>query len=207
MLCIVFASVAISDSDFYDRYLINSIFYGILLCTILLQITYEETKNKIPTFILLAPIVLMFFITVFINRDYYQFEGARWKLAYYIQQERGIKVRLFVSNTYTRLMHVSEHSFDELGSSMPIGLNYKCYIQPYTTVIRKNVLLAFLEKFESSRTFSYFFINPTILYSKTTAAVEPVKYHKDDIFKEISYSSPLYSFVGKSRAVGVYCTD
>ena len=199
-------AAAIVSKGTIDRYFLN--FFVVLFLTLSLYV-FPRLQINTKAFVLFFVFNLSFIILLTI--DFMSTQNVKWYQAKLIQQRENIVTTVYVDGTFARYSHTVRFKHpSEVTSSLPLGLNYRCFVQKYSKLSNpdsKNLLLKFLTRTENSRTLNKYITNPVKSDILTTPRIRNIDKNLDNLIFNQEVKSPLYNWIGKKVFVGSYCFE
>jgi hypothetical protein len=134
---------------------------------------------------------------------------VRWELGREIQKDENILTTVYVDGAFARHFNNLRYEPEEVKSSLPLGLNFNCFVLRYTLLTNENFMHSILNRFENSRTINQFIINPKIVDSINTPGLGHIKPEDDGELEKLRYTkeykTPIFNLLGKKAYYGAYC--
>lgn len=185
-----FAALLIS-SDFYDRYLLPSFLFFLIL------FAHYFSKKIVSDRKVIFSAALLGIISIFLTWDYSVTNDLKWRHAGMLRRTKGLVSQVDLNNTYTAYAKTRKAE-DFTGQIDTKSFEKTCFIQDYT-LDSNSQLMARLEDFQER------FIDNPKPYNSKKKQTPRVKNNLDKLLYNEQYYSPLYSLVGKKSYVGTWC--
>ncbi|KKS21191.1 MAG: hypothetical protein UU80_C0033G0002 [candidate division WWE3 bacterium GW2011_GWA1_41_8] len=191
--------ILLFSSDYYDRYLIP-----IFAIFSIIYVKNNVEKIKL-TKLAIAATVLIMFISVTLQWEYYARYTIMWKQAQAVSRDTGLVSQVNFNDTYIHYT-VSKTEGDYTGLvERRLSFEEKCFVQEYNvdsdSKILKNALK--LEKFVGNKVLE----KKKPYGAKKKNYVSRVSNNLDNLMYNEQYPSILYDLVGKDAYVGSWCIE
>jgi len=185
-------------NDFYDRYLLPSIFYLTIFLGFRFSKNFEEIKFRSNKFYVVF-LCLWISISLLLNYDFFKTHHHIWDIASKIQVEQDVYDSLYVDDIHAKFKaSLLEPSFTGNEKLFFSPRDSVCFVQKYTVNPETNFLLV------TDRYFQKLVENPRIFESKKKEISRVTKNLKNLLHKE-RFFSPLTWVVGGEVYIGGYC--
>ena len=196
LILVTFGSFFINffANDYYERYLIPSIFSFFIL--FIVWQGENLSRRKVLTSLGVVLMILMSFV---LQLEYFQHTKIRWKHANYLQEKTGLVSGIFMDGVYARYSNAKKLN-DYTGAINRSGATeYNCYVIKNTEGEGFKFLSLLEEKLEKKLN------NPRIYGSRKVQGIPSIDKHMEELLMYDEYFSPLYSIIGKKAFVGSWC--